>query len=146
MKTTSLISASFLLVAMISSFSLHAQKNKVLEGKKYTVQFYEMKASGRGKAQPTMVFFKGGKVSCDLMDEKIQLPAITYKITNDSTFTEDDMENHLITFEASYSEDKNDYKWEGTVTNYDIEGIVTQSKNGVERKKYEFSGGEKTKK
>jgi hypothetical protein len=52
----------------------------------------------------------------------------------------------MVTFEAEYSEEKNEYKWEATVTNYDIEGTVTQSKSGVEKKKFEFSGTEKTKK
>lgn len=135
-----------LLVAMLSSVHVYAQKNKSLEGKKYTVQFYEMKASGRGKAVPSMVKFSGFKVSSDLMDDKIQLPPIAYKITTDSTYTEDDSEVHMIVFEATYTEDNTEYKWEGTVTDYDIEGTVVQSKGGIQRKKYEFDGGEKAKK
>jgi hypothetical protein len=146
-------SATFLfcLLTFFVSTSALAQKtkakpNKVLEGKKYTVQFYEMKASGRGKALPTMVMIKGGTIICELMEDKLSLPPTTYKITLDSTYTEDDTPMHMVTFEGEWSEDKSEYKWEGTVINYDIEGTCVMSKSGLEKKRFEFSGSEKTKK
>jgi hypothetical protein len=122
------------------------EKNKFLENKKYNVQFYELKATGRGKAVPTMLLIKSGKVEADLMYEKLTLPPIAYIVNLDSTYTEDGVEMHMVTFEANFSEDKNDYKWEATLINYDIEGTIVQMKSGVEKKKYEFSGSEKTKK
>jgi hypothetical protein len=123
-----------------------ADKNKFLEGRKFDVQFYEMKAGGRGKAVKSTVIIKGGKIEGDLMYEKLSLNPITYKVTLDSTYTEDESEMRMVTLEATDSADKSDYKWEATVTNYDIEGTVTQSKAGVEKKKYEFAGSEKAKK
>lgn len=121
-------------------------KNKFLEGKKYTVQFYEMKPTGRGKAQPSVIEIKGGKIMCNFTEDKMSCGPAGYTIDVDSTYTEDETEMHLVTFEAGFSEDKNDFKWEGTVTNYDIEGTIVQMKSGVEKKKFEFSGSEKTKK
>ncbi len=101
-------------------------KNKFLENRKFAVQFYEMKATGRGKAVPSNVVLKGGKIQCDLMEDKINLGPATYKVTLDSSYTEDDTPMHMVTFEGTYSEEKNDYKWEATVINYDIEGTAVQ--------------------
>ncbi|OFY82533.1 MAG: hypothetical protein A3F72_08090 [Bacteroidetes bacterium RIFCSPLOWO2_12_FULL_35_15] len=146
MKTTLTLKSLFLGLGFFAAVTTFAQKSKLLEGKKYAVNFYDVKAAGRGKAVPSFVTIKSGKVQSDLMEEKIQLPLISYKITLDSTYTEDEMEMHLIKFEAEFTEDKNEYKWEAQVINYDIEGTVVQSKNGVEKKKYEFDGSEKPKK
>jgi hypothetical protein len=140
------IKSAALVVTLISGLTAAAQKNKFLEGKKYDVQFYEMKASGRGKATPSNFLIKSGKVESDLMYEKMTLGPAPYKVTLDTTYTEDETEMHMVTIEAELSEEKNDYKWEATITNYDIEGTVVQLKGGVEKKKYEFSGSEKVKK
>jgi hypothetical protein len=133
-------------LALFMTSGLFAQKNKFLEGKKFAVQFYEMKASGRGKAMPTMVLIKGGKIECDLMEDKLILPPVSYKVTLDSTYTEDETEMRMVTFEGSYVEEKNEYKWDITVINYDIEGTCVHIKSGVEKKRFEFAGSEKTKK
>lgn len=132
------------LYAVTSSFG--QKKSKFLENRKFNVQFYEMKAAGRGKAVSSLVMIKGGKIEADLTYEKMGIQPMTYRVTLDSTYTEDENEMHLVTVEAADSQDKSDYEWVVTVTNYDIEGTVTQSKNGVEKKKYEFAGSEKTKK
>jgi hypothetical protein len=134
------------LAIMAGTGTASAQKNKFLEGKKFNVQFYEMKTSGRGKAVPSAVKFASGKITADLMEEKLQLPAMMYKVTLDSTYTEDETEMHMVTFEAKWTEEKNEYQWEGTVINYDIEGTCVQLKGGVEKKRFEFAGSEKTKK
>ena len=68
------------------------------------------------------------------------------RVSLDSTYIEDEVEMHMVKFEADHSEDKNDYHWEVTLINYDIEGTVVQMKSGLEKKKFEFSGTEKTKK
>jgi hypothetical protein len=133
-------------ISFIIGFSATAQKNKFLEGKKYNVQFYEIKSTGRGKAIASNFIIKGGKVESDLMYEKLTLGPASYTVTLDSTYTEDEMEMHMVTLEANLSEEKNDYKWEATITNYDIEGTIVQMKGGLEKKKYEFSGSEKVKK
>ena len=142
---------SFILIAFfLTSLTSFAQKskgkNKFLEGKKFNVQFYEMKPTGRGKAVKSMVIIKDGKIEADLMYEKFVMPPVSYRVKLDSTYTEDEVEMHMVTFEADFSEEKNHYLWEVTLINYDIEGTVVQEKGGVEKKKYEFSGNEKTKK
>lgn len=131
---------------LIFGFSASAQKNKFLEGKKYDVMFYEIKPTGRGKAIPSNFLIKSGKVESDLMYEKMKLEPINYKVILDSIYTEDETEMHIVTFEAESAVEKDDFKWEVTVTNYDIEGTIVQMKNGIEKKKFEFSGSEKTKK
>lgn len=145
---TFLLSFMMLLLLSTASFAQKSkpEKNKFLENKKFNVQFYEIKAGGRGKAVPSILLLKGGKVEADLMYEKLSLPPMAFRVTLDSTYTEDEVPMHLVNFEAEYSEDKNDYKWEVTVINYDIEGTIVQMKSGLEKKKYEFSGIEKTKK
>jgi hypothetical protein len=150
MKKSVLSAAAFTVMLLISSGSYaqksKADKNKFLEGRKFNVQFYEMKQAGRGKAQPSLLMIKGGKIEADLMYEKLSLDPVPYRVTLDSTYTEDEVEMHMVTLEGDFSQEKSDYKWEATVINYDIEGTVTQSKGGVEKKKYEFSGSEKPKK
>jgi hypothetical protein len=141
----------FLAAGMIAGSFTFAQKakpqnNKFLEGKKYNVQFYEIKPTGRGKALPSNFLIKGGKVESDLMYEKMQLNPAAYKVVLDTTYTEDETEMHMVKLEAELAEEKNEFKWEATVTNYDIEGTIIQMKGGVEKKKYEFAGTEKTKK
>jgi len=138
----------FVIIALLVSISteIKAQKHKFLEGKKYAAQFYEIKPAGRGKAVPSDVYFKGGKLYADLMEEKIAYPAVNYKITLDSTYTEDDEQIQLITAEATYEEDKSTYKIEFTVTNFDIIGTFILMKGTVEKKKFEFDGAEKRKK
>jgi len=152
MTTTIKIKTAFLGIALMLSSAAFAQKkakptkNLFLEGKKYNANFYEIKAAGRGKAVPTMMFIKAGKVEADLMYEKISAPPMVYTVTLDSTYTEDETEMHMVTFEATYSEEGNDFKWEATAINYEIEGIVTLTKKGVEKKRFEFTGTEKVKK
>lgn len=153
MKNTSNTKIAFcsLFALLLLSSSSFAQKSKVekskfLENRKFNVQFYEMKAGGRGKAVPSLLFLKAGRIEADLMYEKLSLVPVVYRITLDSTYIEDEVPMHMVTFEADHSEEKNDYHWEATVINYDIEGTIVQMKSGIEKKKYEFSGSEKTKK
>ncbi len=114
MTTTIKIKTAFLAIALMFTSAAFAQKkakptkNLFLEGKKYNANFYEIKAAGRGKAVPTMMFIKSGKVEADLMYEKISAPPMVYTVTLDSTYTEDETEMHMVTFEATYSEEGND--------------------------------------
>jgi hypothetical protein len=144
--STMAITALLLISSASYAQKSKGDKNKFLEGRKFSVQFYELKPTGRGKAQPTILMIKGGKIEADLMYEKLALEPVQYRVTLDSTYTEDENEMHMVTLEGDWSQEKSDYHWEATVINYDIEGTVAQSKGGVEKKKYEFSGSEKTKK
>ncbi len=149
MKNTIRIACLSLITVLLFSANSFAQKktpNKFLDNKKFNVQFYEVKAAGRGKAQPSLLMLKAGKVEADLMYEKLSLPPMQMRVLLDSTYTEDEVEMHMVKFEADHSEEKNDYHWDVTLINYDIEGTVVQMKSGLEKKKFEFSGQEKTKK
>ncbi len=151
MKNSYKLKATFLsiLIAVlfsIPSFAQKAKPNKFLDNKKFNVQFYEVKAAGRGKAVPSILLLKGGKIEADLMYEKLSLPPVAIHVTLDSTYTEDEVEMHMVKFEADHSEEKNDYHWDVTLINYEIEGTIVQMKSGLEKKKYEFAGTEKTKK
>lgn len=140
----------FLLLVFITQLSVaqkkKVEKHKFLEGKTYNVQFYEMKAAGRGKALKSDIIIKASKVQCELMEDKLSLPPVNYKVTADSTYKQDEADVHVVSFEASFTEGKNSYEWQATITNYEIEGTVVQNKNGEEKKRYEFSGSEKAKK
>jgi hypothetical protein len=146
MKNSIALKTLLLSAGVFVSLSVSAQKHKFIEGKKYDVNFYEVKPAGRGKAVASNFLVKGGKIESDLMYEKIALGPATYKVILDSTYTEDETEMHLLKIEAELQEEKNEYKWEVTVINYDIEGTVVQLKSGVEKKKFEFDGTEKAKK
>jgi len=146
MKHLNKLKLAFVFAAMVLTTVMYAQKapkNKFLEGKKYNVQFYEIKAAGRGKSLPSNVIIKGGKVESDLMYEKMTLGPEVFRVEADSIYTEDETEMHYVSFIVEASDGKNDYRWEAAITNYDIEGTVTMSKGGIEKKKYEFSGSEK---
>jgi hypothetical protein len=142
---SSAILSSSAIVVLFVVFSF-VEKHKFLEGKKFNVQFYEVKVNGRGKALPSVFQIKNGKIQDELMEEKLTVPPMNYTVTLDSTYVEDETEMHMVTFEGAYTEDKDSYKWEATVINYDIEGTLVQMKGDVEKKRYEFSGSEKPKK
>jgi hypothetical protein len=80
------------------------------------------------------------------MEDKIALPPTKFQVIFDSTYTDEDTDVTMYKIEAMYTEEKDLYKWEATIINYEIEGSVVQSKNGIDRKKFEFAGSEKTKK
>ncbi len=122
------------------------EKNKFLEGKKYSVMFTEKKKTGVAKPLPSLVIIKSGQIQCDLMEEKLTAPSMPYKVTLDSTYVEDEADVHKVSFTSDYTEEKTEYKWEATVTDYEIEGFCIMLKNGVEKKRFEFTGEEKSKK
>ena len=152
MKNRTTLKMAVLGMALLVSFSALAQKKskdermKALNGKKYTVQFYEIKAAGRGKAQASEIVIKGGEIQCNFTEDKLVCPPVSFQIASDTTYMEDDTEVKVYKLEATHSEEKDTFKWEATITNYDIEGTVVQSKGGVDKKKFEFAGTEKAKK
>jgi hypothetical protein len=107
-------------IALFIAYSadLKAQKSKFLEGKKYTTQFYEIKPTGRGKAMPSDVYFKSGKLYADIMEEKIMYPPSVYNVELDSVYTEDGDEVRLIKATTTYTEDKDQYNVDLTITNH----------------------------
>ena len=126
-----------------------APKNKFLEGKVYTVNFTEVKATASAKPPkplPSAIVIKGGKIQCDLMEEKLTAPAMQYHVILDTTYTEDDSDIRKIEFDSEFTEEKTTYKWEAVITDFAIDGSFVMLKNGVQKKKFEFTGGEKSKK
>ena len=80
------------------------------------------------------------------MKDKLKIEEANFTVTLDSTYTEDDATMHLVKLEAFIENNKDETIWEATVINYDIDGTIVQKKGGVDKKKFEFSGSEKTKK
>ncbi len=150
-KNSTLKSLAVFLCLVISAtaFSQTAKKtdkSKFMENRKFKVQFYEMKPTGRGKAVESTVTTKTGKIESDLMKDKLKIEEANFTITLDSTYTEDDTPMHLVKLEAFLESNKDETIWEATVINYDIDGTVVLKKGGVDKKKFEFSGTEKSKK
>ena len=156
MKKTTLLNSILIALSLLVTTATFAQKkdkkdkktDKVnfLEGKKYVVKFYELKPTGRGKALESTIVFKDGRIDCELMDDKLKIEKTKYEVTLDSTYTEDETTSHLVKLEATFTVGKDESQWEATITNYDIEGTIQEKKNGVDKKKFEFNGSEKTKK
>lgn len=122
------------------------EKNKFLENKTFDASFTEVKEKGK-PAKPLKgdVVIKGSKVSSASMEEKTGFTATNYHVTSDSTFKDGEMDMHVVVFEATSSDGKTEAKIEATVTNLEIAGTVVESKDGKEKKKYEFTGTEKEK-
>lgn len=145
---STLLGISLLLATVVMAQKEKKQdsKNKYIDGKKYDVTFTEIKTTGTAKPLPTTIVVKSGKVQCDLMEEKLTAPEIQYKVTLDTTYTEDESEVRKVAFIAEYTEEKTTYKWDATVTDFAIEGSFIMLKGGVQKKKFEFTGEEKAKK
>lgn len=133
------------LLLVTSSFAQKAkpEKNKFLEGKKYDVKFTEVKKTGTAKPLPSLIIIKGGQIQCDLMEEKLTAPSMPYKVTLDTTYTEDEADIHKVSFTSEFTEEKTTYKWDATITDYEIEGNFIMLKGGIEKKRYDFAGQEK---
>lgn len=118
------------------------EKNKFLENKTFESSFTEVKEKGKpGKPLKDDIVIKGSKVSCVTMEEKTGFSACNYHVTSDTT----EGDKHTVMFEATFVEGKTESKMEATVTNNEIAGTVVESKEGKEKKKYEFTGTEKEK-
>ena len=153
MTSSFTIKSGLLGISMLLATAVMAQKdkkqdnkNKYIDGKKYDVNFTEVKTTGTPKPVASTIVIKSGKVQCDLMEEKLTAPEMQYKVTLDTTYIEDESEVRKVAFIAEYTEEKTTYKWDATVIDYSIEGSFVMLKSGVQKKKFEFAGEEKVKK
>ncbi len=121
------------------------EKNKFLEAKTFEVQFTEVKEKGKPKPIKGDIIIKSSKVSSEAMAEKTGLIASNYHVTSDTTYKDGEMDMHQVVFEATSSDGKTEARIEATVTNLEITGTVVETKDGKEKKKYEFTGTEKEK-
>ena len=118
------------------------EKNKFLENKTFDASFTEVKEKGKpGKPLKGDIVIKGSKVSSTVMEEKTGFTATNYHVTADTT----EGGTHTVSFEAVSSDGKTEARVEATVVNTEITGTVVESKDGKEKKKYEFTGTEKEK-
>jgi hypothetical protein len=143
-KFTSIAIAFCLLIssAVFAQKKPKPEKNKFLENKTFDASFTEVKEKGK-PAKPLKgdIVIKGSKVSCTVMEEKTGFAAGNYHVMSDTT----EGDKHIVMFEASFVEGKSESKMEATVTNTEIAGTVVETKDGKEKKKYEFTGTEKEK-
>ncbi|MBI4930827.1 MAG: hypothetical protein HY841_08705 [Bacteroidetes bacterium] len=139
MKTT-ILSLSALTVAFFTfnsnAFAQKKAKDKVLANKTYTVDMTETTAKKAGKTETDEISFKSEKLNSKFMTSQNHFPAATYTVSVDSS-----SESMDISFQSDgKSPDGEEIKWEGTVTDKDIEGTAIISKKGKTKKEYSFTG------
>ena len=134
------------LTAVVFSFNANAfaqkkAKDKVLAYKTFTVEMTETTAKKAGKTETDEISFKSEKLNSKLMISQNHFPAATYTVSVDSSSGNKD-----ISFQSDgKSPDGEEIKWEGTVTDKDIEGTAVISKKGKTKKEYSFTGSLKEK-
>lgn len=147
MKTTISLFSVLTLVFFLSIGNTFAQKpkkvkDKLLAGKTFTVEITETTGKKVGKTATDEISFKSEKLNSKFMTAENHFPASLYTATVDSTG-----EVKEITFESvETNQDGEELKWEGTVTDLDIEGTAVISKKGKTKKEYSFTGTLKEKK
>jgi len=133
MKKT-ILSLSALTIAIFAvSANVFAQKktkDKVLASKIYTVEMIETTAKKAGKTEGDEISFKNEKLNSKFMTAQNHFPAAAYTVSVDSSSNP-----ATITFSSEgKNPDGEEIKWEGTVTDNDIEGRIVISKNGETKK------------
>lgn len=139
MKTT-ILSLSALTIAFFAvSANVFAQKkikDKVLTLKTFTVEMTETTAKKAGKTESDEISFKSEKLNSKFMTMQNHFPSAMYTVSVDSSSAP-----AIITFTSDgKNPDGEEIKWEGTVTDKDIEGTVVISKKGKTKKEYSFTG------
>lgn len=144
MKTNTLIACCFLI--MHSGFSQkpahEKEKNKLLSGKTFTVEYIEKDAKKKDKPLSDELSFKGGKMTSKLMYAEKKFPAAPYEVSIDSL-----REDGAVAFVCeSINPGGEALTWEAiTMPSGTLEGTVKKSKKGKIIKEYTFSGTLKTK-
>ena len=146
-KTKSIITTAACVLAF-GMFSFKGDKD-ALNKKVYTLQVNEMK-DGQAKNKKPLIDeleFKDGKVFSNIVFDKHQFKWIKYSITKDSTYEEEGEQKHLIEASASSTNETNEtLEITVSVTGEDIEGSYKLTKKEIQKKLYEFTGKEKSKK
>ena len=147
LKTKSIITTATCVLAF-GLLSFKGDKD-ALNKKIYTLQVNEMK-DGQPKSKKPMedeLEFKDGKVISNILIDKHNFKWIKYTISKDSTYEEEGEQKHAIEASASSTNDLNEtIEIAVKVDGFDIEGSYKLSKKAVQKKLYEFTGKEKTKK
>ena len=120
----------------ISSFGQKKAKDKVLALKTFIVEMTETTAKKAGKTISDEISFKSEKLNSKIVNQENHFVPFPYTVSVDSS-------SNPVTINFS-SEGKNpdgeEIKWEGTVTDKDIEGTAVISKKGKTKKEYAFTG------
>ncbi len=147
LKTKSIIAATAC-VLTFGLFSFKGDKDS-LNKKIYILQVNEIK-DGQAKSKKPIedeLEFKDGKAFSNILYDKHQFKWIKYTISKDSTYEEEGEQKHLIEATASSTNDANEtIDITVKIDGFDIEGSYKLSKKAVQKKLYEFTGKEKTKK
>ena len=145
MKTKILLLAS-LAFACSNSFAQKKEvapkkeKDKILVNKVFTVDFTETSAK-KPKTEKDEISFKGEKLGSKFMTTEHQFPASPYSATVDSSSSSKD-----ITFQAAgKNPDKEEIKWDGTVSGDAIEGTAVITTKKGKTIEYSFTGDLKAK-
>lgn len=137
--------------ACVLAFGLLSFKGDkdALNKKVFILQVNEIK-DGQAKSKKPMedeLEFKDGKVFSNILYDKHQFKWIKYTIMKDSTYEEEGEQKHLLEAMASTTNDANELvEINVKVDGFDIEGSYKLSKKAIQKKLYEFTGKEKSKK
>lgn len=135
-----LITCCFIFFSM-TSYGQKA-KDKLLDGKIYTVELTVQGGKKAPKPIPDELTFKADKFKSKAMATESKFTPALYTIAVDSSSSE-----HTISFDCeSKNPDGELLHWVGTITGEAIEGKATLSKKEKVKKEYVFSGSLKTKK
>lgn len=139
MKTT-ILSLSVLTIAFFAvrenAFAQKKEKDKFLVNKIYTVDLTETGGKKTPKPESDEITFKNDKLNSKFMSAENKFSAAAYTVTVDSTASP-----KTITFQSlGKNPDGEELKWDGTVTDDNIEGTAVISKKGKTKKEYSFTG------
>ena len=146
-----IISASVLAVGLLSINAIKKGEPKdSLDKRIFSVTMTEIKeGSPPKKGVEDEIEFKAGKgMFSTFLFDKLEYKWLKYEITKDSTYTDEEQnESHWIEAEVSTT-DANDQTMimKCVVDNYDISVEVKITKKDKLKKRFEFSGKEKSKK
>ena len=144
-----IISASVLAVGLFSINAIKKGEPKdALDKRKFTVTMTEIKeGSPPKKGVEDELEFKAGKgMFSNFLFEKLEYKWIKYEITKDSVYTdEENNESHYTEVEISTTDASDQtMMMKCVVDNFDISGEIKITKKDKLKKKYEFSGKEKS--
>lgn len=147
MKKTGSVFLAACALFFMCSFVLVGGDTTALEGKVYKVTMSLAKKGGKGTGEQEEVTFKNGRFQCKLIEKEMGAKFIPIEFTVDSAFEENGEDLPYVEFEGEFVNKLDELVTvTGTVDGYGIEGNVSLSKKGKEKKRYDFVGSMKQKK
>lgn len=135
------VMTAFVFAFTEDTFSQKKTKDKVLAYRMFTVEMTETTAKKAGKTVSDEISFKSEKLNSKFINQENHFVPFLYTVSVDSSSSP-----AIITFTSEgKNPDGEEIKWDGTVTDKDIEGAVVISKKGKTKKEYSFIGTQKEK-